>query len=142
MGKACVGVAKLRHLALELFVDHAGSLTVYDPEVGCGDFLGGGVAVGQCRVENKASNRGMPFFCLVFLLRVLRLDVVELFPLELILMLGLLGGAGDAGYKGPEDVGSVRRGGGGGARCHNAREDVLAVETGAPVCKLAVFGGD
>jgi hypothetical protein len=142
VGKARIGVAGLRHLALELFVGHAGGLAVYDPEVGHGDFLGGGVAVGQCRIENEASTCGMPFFRLVFLLCILRLDVVELLALELILMLGLLGGAGDAGRKGLEDVGGVHQGGGVGARGRNAREDVLMVETGAPVCELAIVGGD
>jgi hypothetical protein len=49
----------------------------------------------------------MPLLRLVLLLHVLCLDVIELLALELVLVLGLLGGAGDAGCKGPEDVGGV-----------------------------------
>jgi hypothetical protein len=54
----------------------------------------------------------MPFLRLV-LLCILLLDIIELLALDLVLILGLLDGAGDASSKGPEDVGGVHRGGGG-----------------------------
>ncbi len=47
------------------------------------------------------------FFCLVLFLCVLFFDVVKLLTLDSVLVLGLLGGAGDAGGKGPEEVGCV-----------------------------------
>ncbi len=75
----------------------------------------------------------MPLLCLVLLLCVLCLDVIKLLALELVLVLSLLGGAGDAGRKGPEDVGGVRRGRGVGAHGRDAWENVLAVEMRAPV---------
>jgi hypothetical protein len=84
----------------------------------------------------------MPLLHLVLLLCVLCLDVIKLLALELVLVLGLLGGAGNAGREGPEDVGGVRRGRGLGACSCNAWENVLAVETRAPVRELAIVGGD
>ncbi len=84
----------------------------------------------------------MPLLRLVLLLCILCLDVIELLALELVLVLGLLGGVGDAGRKGPEDVGGVHQGRGVDARGRNARDNVLAVEMRAPVCKLAVIGGN
>jgi hypothetical protein len=84
----------------------------------------------------------MPLLCLVLLFCILRLDVIELLALELVLVLGLLGGAGDAGREEPEDVGGVRQGREVGAHSCNARENVLVVEMHAPVRELAVIGGD
>ncbi len=115
MGKTSVSVAELRHLALELFVGHSSSVPVDDAKVGCWDFLGRGVAVGGRRVEHEVSTCGMLFLCFVLLFCILFLDVVEFLALDFVLVLGLLGGAGDTSCKGPEEVGGVRRGGGEGA---------------------------
>ncbi len=89
-------------MVLELSVSHSSSVTIDDAEVGCGDVLCGGVAIGRCRIEHEASTCGMPFFCLVLFLCVLFFDVVKLLALDSVLVLGLLGGAGDASSKGPE----------------------------------------
>ncbi len=134
MGKTGVSVAKLQHLALELFVGHSSGVTVDDMKVGRWDFLGGGVAVGGRHVEHKASTRGMPFLRFVLLFCIHFLDVVELLVLDFVLVLGLLGGVEDTSCKGPEEVGGVRRGGGEGARGLDTLQDMGAVESGAPFC--------
>jgi hypothetical protein len=142
VGKACVAKAKLQHLVLEFFTGHSGGITVDDAKVRCGDFLDGGVTVGRCCVEHKVSTGGMPFLHLVLLLCVLLLDMIELLALDFVLVLGLLDGAGDASSKGPEDVGGVRHGGGDGAHGLKARQDVIVVEAGIPLCKFSVVWGD
>ncbi len=94
-------------MVLELSVGHSGCAAIDDAEVGCGDVFCGGVAIGRRRVEYEASTCGMPFFCLVLFLCVLFFGVVKLLALDFVLVLGLLGGAGDARGKGPAEVGCV-----------------------------------
>jgi hypothetical protein len=84
----------------------------------------------------------VPCFGFIVLFRVLFLDVIELLALELVLVLGFLGGAGDTRCEGSKDVGGIHRGGGEGACGRNAWEDVVAVETGALFHKFALIGGD
>ncbi len=119
-------------MALELLVGHSSSVAVDDAKVGCWEFLGRGVAVGGRRVEHEASTRGMLFLCFVLLFCVLFLDVVELLALDFVLVLGLLGGAGETSCKGPEEVGGVRCRGGEGACSLDTWQDMGAVELGSP----------
>ncbi len=74
-------------------------------------------------------------FCVLFL------DVGELLVLDFDLVLGLLGGARDPSGKGPKDVGSIRRKGGGGGSSLNDWYDVGMVEVGSPFSKFAVVWG-
>ena len=74
----------------------------------------------------------MPFLHFVLLFCILFVDVVKLLELDFVLVLGLLGGAGDTSCKGPEEVGGVRRGGGEGARGLDTWQVMGAVESGAP----------
>jgi hypothetical protein len=83
-------------LGLKFLVGHARSLAVDDAEVSLGDLVGGGIAVGRRRVEDKVAACRVPFLRLVLLLHVLCLDVVELLALQLVLIFRFLGGAGDA----------------------------------------------
>ncbi len=76
----------------------------------------------------------MPFLCFVLLFCILFFDAVELLALDFVLVLGLLGGAGDTSCKGPEEVGCVHRGGGEGAHGLNTWQDMDAVESGDPFC--------
>ncbi len=125
-------------MVLELSVSHSGSVTVDDAELECGDVLGRGVAIGRRYIEHKVPTCVMPFFGLALSLHVLFFDVVKLFALDSILVLGFLGGAGDAGSEGPEEVGSVRCRGRIGRCGLKARKNVLAVEAGAPLRKFSV----
>jgi hypothetical protein len=84
----------------------------------------------------------MPFFRLVLFFRTLFFDVVKLLALDSVLVLGLLGGVGDAGGKGSKEVGCVRHRGGGGRPGLEARKNVLAVEGGAPLCEFSIIQGD
>jgi len=97
VGETCIGMAEPGHLALYLFFGHAGSITVDDGQIGRGDVLCGGVAVGGRSVEHKTTGRGVPFLCLIFLPRLLLLDEIELLALDLVLILSLLGGTRHSG---------------------------------------------
>ncbi len=142
VGKACIAKAELQHLVLEFFVGHSGGVTVDDAKVGCGDFLGRGVAVSRRCIDHEALTCGMPFLNLVLLLCILFLDVIELLALDFVLVLGLPDGAGDASGKGPEDVGGVCCGGEDGGCGLEAQHDVIAVEVGILLCKFSVIWDD
>ncbi len=61
---------------LELSVGHSRGVAIDDAEVGLGDFLSGGVAVNERRIEHKALARVVPLLHLVLLPCILLLDVI------------------------------------------------------------------
>ncbi len=65
-----------------------------------------------------------------------------MFAFDFILVLGLLGGAGDASSEGSEEVGGVHCRGGDSRRQLEAWKDVLPVEAGAPRQKFSVIQGN
>ncbi len=91
-------------MVLELSISHSGSVPIDDAEVGSGDVFYRGVVIDR---RGVASTWGMPFFCFVLFLCILLFDVVKLLVLDSVLVLGLLGGAGDVCGKGPEEVSCV-----------------------------------
>ena len=96
MGKPRIGVAKPGHLGLKFLVGHARGLAIDEAKVGLGDLIGKGVAVRRRGFYDEAAARGVPFFCLVLLLGVLRLEIIQLLALDSVLVFRFLGGAGDA----------------------------------------------
>ncbi len=94
-------------MVLELSVSHSSCAAIDDAEVGRGDVFCGSVAICRCCVEYKVLTCDMPFFCFVLFLCILFFDVVKLLVLDSVLVLCLLGGAGDASGEEPEEVGCV-----------------------------------
>ena len=66
MGKTGISVAKLQHLALELFVGHSGGVAVDDAKVGHWDFLGGGLLSLDAALSTRRRLVGCHFSTLFF----------------------------------------------------------------------------